>query len=143
MPKLISPLSPHIDEPSTPPVQAERRSLDEIKLSATKTHLFPLPAELNLKILNHVAVGSGFETHKNMKTLPNINKASRLLLTEDKKLFSQYRSLKALVPRANNIPDSEFAIFGSSKILDLLSPKKRTAIVDFALANESPDIEQA
>ena len=130
MPKIDirPPTPPQIDEPATPPVQAQGRSLDDIKLSAKKTNL-------NLKIPNHVADGSGFETYK---ALLLKNKTSGLLQPGDKELLLQYRSLKALVPRANNIRYSEFASDQSSKILDLLGPKKRTAIVTFALDNKNP-----
>lgn len=135
IPKIDIPRPPHIDEPSKPLDQAKPRSLEEIKLSATKTNLIPLSAKLNLNIPNHVADGSGFETYK---ALLLKNKTSRLLPAGDKKLLLQYRSLKALVPRANNIRYSEFASDQSSKILDLLGPKKRTAIVTFALDNKNP-----
>lgn len=135
IPPISISLPPHINEPTTPPDQAKPRSLDDKRLSATKTNLSPLSAALNLQIPNHVADGSGFETYK---ALLLKNKTSGLLQPGDKKLLLQYRSLKALVPRANNIRYSEFASDQSSKILDLLGPKKRTAIVTFALDNKNP-----
>jgi hypothetical protein len=58
----------------------------------------------------------------------------KTLLTSDTRLFLQYRSLNALVPKVNGIQKSEFNHSVDPRILDLLSPQKCTAIVDFALA---------